>query len=787
MLAAVEEARRAIAGVALRTPLVACNADAPASVYLKLENLQPIGSFKIRGAANVVARTPRARLERGLLTASAGNMAQGVAFCARRLGVPATIVAPDTAPQTKIRAVTRMGGRVIQVPFAEWWRTFETRSYPGVDATFIHAFDDPDVMAGNGTIALELLEDLPDLDAVVIPWGGGGLSCGIAAVLRALAPHVRIYAAGDRDGRAAGGFAGGRRAAHGGLHSPPSWMASAARWSLPACSSMRANTAGRLAGGHPGGGRGGHETGGGTQPHHCGRRVGLRRRGGALWTRRSRQSGGDCFRRQYRSGQIRAAHRTAAMIGQTVWHYRILSDLGQGGFGVVYLAEDTHLARRVAIKFSGANRQNAGYRARFLREARAASALNHPNIAGIYDYGETAEGQPFIVMELVTGTDLHKLIRLGTLTIPRVASIIQGVAEALAEAHRRGILHRDIKPSNIIVNDSGTVKVLDFGLAKQIEATSESGGGDSPMLTSDTIEGQVLGTPAYMSPEQVRDEPLGPASDLFALGSVMYECLTGRAPFAGKNPVDVLASVLHVEAAPPSQRNPQVPPRMDRIALKLLAKNRESRYQSADELVADLRALQSSLAAAETEETLLLPASAVRTASATPSTFASRITQTFTMLVPMKRSRVAAAVAAVALAASTLWVFLPGGSYQPAPDALRWYQEGVNALRDGTYFKASQALQRAVARDPEFSMGHARTGRSLARIGKWRQGERGDAARHSSRLKTTAHARRADLRAGHRRHFDGRSGPRHPGISRPGGSRARSGPGQRLAGSGPRL
>src|SRR5579872_6619679 len=194
-LPAVEEARRAIAGIALRTPLVAMNAEAPASIYLKLENLQPIGSFKIRGGANVVAHTPRARLERGLLTASAGNMAQAVAFCARREGVPATIVAPDTAPQTKIRAVTRMGGRVIQVPFAEWWRTFETRSFPGVDATFIHAFDDLDVMAGNGTIALELLEDLSDLEAVVIPWGGGGLSCGIAAVLRALAPRVRIYAA----------------------------------------------------------------------------------------------------------------------------------------------------------------------------------------------------------------------------------------------------------------------------------------------------------------------------------------------------------------------------------------------------------------------------------------------------------------------------------------------------------------------------------------------------------------------------------------------------------------
>src|ERR1700732_2489762 len=193
-LAQAQEARRNIASVALRTPLIRCNRDEPANLYLKLENLQPIGSFKIRGAANVMARTPHERLRRGVLTASAGNMAQGVAFCARRIGVSATIIAPDTAPATKIRAVERMGGRVIKVPFAEWWRTFETRSYPGIDATFIHAFDDQDVMAGNGTIALELLEDLPDVDAVVIPWGGGGLSCGIAAVLRQRAPRVRIYA-----------------------------------------------------------------------------------------------------------------------------------------------------------------------------------------------------------------------------------------------------------------------------------------------------------------------------------------------------------------------------------------------------------------------------------------------------------------------------------------------------------------------------------------------------------------------------------------------------------------
>jgi threonine dehydratase len=191
----VNEARRNIAPLAPRTPLVPCSSGAPVDLYLKLENLQPIGSFKIRGAANITARTPRERLERGLLTASAGNMAQGVAYCARRLGVPATVVAPDTAPATKIRAAERLGARVILVPFAEWWHTFETRTYPGVDATFIHAFDDPDVMAGNGTIALELLEDLAELGAVVVPWGGGGLSCGIASVLRQKAPHVKIYAA----------------------------------------------------------------------------------------------------------------------------------------------------------------------------------------------------------------------------------------------------------------------------------------------------------------------------------------------------------------------------------------------------------------------------------------------------------------------------------------------------------------------------------------------------------------------------------------------------------------
>jgi threonine dehydratase len=195
-LAAVQEARRVIADSAIRTPLVKLNFPSfPAEVYLKLENLQPIGSFKIRGAASAIARLTPEQLEQGVVTASAGNMAQGVAWCARRLGIRCTVIAPATAPEAKVSAIERLGGRVVKVSFDEWWKAFEQRSHPGVEGTFIHAFDDRQVMAGNGTIALEILEDLNDVDAVLIPWGGGGLTCGIASVLRELRTRCRVYTA----------------------------------------------------------------------------------------------------------------------------------------------------------------------------------------------------------------------------------------------------------------------------------------------------------------------------------------------------------------------------------------------------------------------------------------------------------------------------------------------------------------------------------------------------------------------------------------------------------------
>ena len=192
----VRAARERISGVVLRTPLVRLNVeDAPAEIWLKLENLQPIGAFKLRGAANAVLATDRRRLADGVWTASAGNMSQGVAWIARELGLPAAVVVPERAPQTKLAGTRRIGDEITEVPFEEWFEIFHTRSREGMRGLFVHAFDDPDVMAGNGTIALELLEDLPDLDAVVVPYGGGGLANGVASVLRELRPEARLYAA----------------------------------------------------------------------------------------------------------------------------------------------------------------------------------------------------------------------------------------------------------------------------------------------------------------------------------------------------------------------------------------------------------------------------------------------------------------------------------------------------------------------------------------------------------------------------------------------------------------
>src|SRR6184192_4969095 len=192
----IEEARERIKCTVLRTPLVPLNVDdAPAEIFLKLENLQPTGSFKVRGAGNSIALLSSARRSRGVFTCSAGNMAQALAWHAKRLGIPCTAIVPDTAPATKLAAIRRFGATIVQLSWDEVWEIGITRRYAPLEGwTFVHPFADPGMMAGNGTIGLEILEDLPDPDAVVIPFGGGGLSAGIATAIKAKRPRTRIYA-----------------------------------------------------------------------------------------------------------------------------------------------------------------------------------------------------------------------------------------------------------------------------------------------------------------------------------------------------------------------------------------------------------------------------------------------------------------------------------------------------------------------------------------------------------------------------------------------------------------
>src|SRR5438477_4497920 len=191
----IQAAQQRIRNKAIRTPLLRFYyEDSPGELYLKPENLQPIGSFKLRGAANAMAIADKSFLSEGVYTASAGNMAQGVAWNARSMNIPCTVIVPDHAPQTKLEAITRLGAKFIKIPFNDWWQVLVTRKFEGMKGLFVHPVSDPPVIAGNGTIGLEILEDLPDVDAVIVPYGGGGLISGIATAIKTIKPTVKIFA-----------------------------------------------------------------------------------------------------------------------------------------------------------------------------------------------------------------------------------------------------------------------------------------------------------------------------------------------------------------------------------------------------------------------------------------------------------------------------------------------------------------------------------------------------------------------------------------------------------------
>jgi len=191
----IKDAQQRIRGKVNRTPLIRFYGDnLPGEIYLKLENLQPIGSFKLRGACNAMSLADRSLLKDGVYTASAGNMAQGVAWNARLMNIPCTVIVPDHAPQTKLDAITRLGAKFIKIPFNDWWQVLVTKKFEGMKGLFVHPVSDPPVIAGNGTIGLEILEDLPDVDAIIVPYGGGGLISGIATAIKAIRPDVKVFA-----------------------------------------------------------------------------------------------------------------------------------------------------------------------------------------------------------------------------------------------------------------------------------------------------------------------------------------------------------------------------------------------------------------------------------------------------------------------------------------------------------------------------------------------------------------------------------------------------------------
>lgn len=377
--------------------------------------------------------------------------------------------------------------------------------------------------------------------------------------------------------------------------------------------------------------------------------------------------------------------------------YRLIRPLGEGGMGAVYLARDTALNRDVALKFVAADMlSDVDARQRLVQEAQAAAALDHPGICAVYDIELRPDGEACIVMQYVEGQTLAARLQRGPLEVREALTLTAELADALAAAHRRGIIHRDIKPQNVMVTPSGRAKLLDFGIATLTDAIAVVSAEAETVRDSRPI---MAGTPPYMSPEQLTQRPLDGRSDLFSLGCLLYECLTGRPAFTGRNALEISGRVLHVHPPAPSSLRSDLTPEHDQLCRRLMAKDPADRFQSAEELLGALR--------------VLLPDTA-RGQEVDDDGQVDRAWRWIALVII-----VLAGVSGFGWWYSTRPIRLPVAP----PEAARWFDRGTNSIREGAYYAAKLALRQALAIFPDYPQAHTRLAEALMEL------DEGDAAR----------------------------------------------------------